>query len=132
MYELDHKRVGVPTTPSLWYAGPEYHRYLKVTMTCGGGMGGSRWEEYIEVQELPSNRLVPVKGIGGKAFQINTAYVVKVEPITVMSAAYMSHNPYRPSGSYVVRWIIPEEWENEIELINEFDSKAPDHGTLDC
>ena len=73
MNKLDHKNVGIPMTPGNWSSMPEYHKYLEVTMTCGG-MGGSSWKEYIEDQKLPSNQIIKVRGIGGKTFLINTAY----------------------------------------------------------
>ena len=132
MNKLDHKNVGIPMTPGNWSSMPEYHKYLEVTMTCGGGMGGSKWKEYIEDQKLPSNQIIKVQDIGGKTFLINTAYVVKAELVTVVTAAYKSGNPNYPKGSYRVRWIIPDEWQGEIRLSNQYDSNLPDYGKLDC
>lgn len=52
---------------------------LKVRMTCGGGMGGCEWYEYIKPTELISNSIIDVVNVFGEKKQINTRYVVKVE-----------------------------------------------------
>lgn len=130
--ELDHIKVGVPRTPAHWISDtPTFEEFLEVRMTAGGGMGGSKWYEYIENKmPLPSNQLVEVTDINGHLKQINTAYMVTVEPVTVMYADYRSQNPYYPKGVYHVRWLVPGYWKDNVKLINEFDKDVPDIGVL--
>lgn len=57
----------------------EIGEYLCLSMTCGGGMGGCRWKEYIKATELKPNTLVEVETLFGEKKTINTEYVVKAE-----------------------------------------------------
>ena len=56
---------------------------IVVTMTCGGGLGGSKWDEYfdaLELETMPSNKImVFTDAISGKKKAINTNYIVKIE-----------------------------------------------------
>lgn len=129
---LDHMKVGVPRTPAEWIPGTvTYEDFLEIRMTAGGGMGGSKWYEYIDAElPLPSNQLVEVEDIEGNRKQINTAYVVTVEQVTVMFAKYESRNPYYPKGVYEVQWIVPGSWKDSVRFDREFDKNVPDCGVL--
>ena len=56
---------------------------LVVKMTCGGGMGGSCWDEFFLTEDLssiPSDALHTfTDAITGEEKSINTKYVVKIE-----------------------------------------------------
>ena len=56
---------------------------IVATMTCGGGMGGARWKEYlnaVEMDSIPSNGIaIYTDAITGQKKAINTKYVVMVE-----------------------------------------------------
>lgn len=58
----------------------------KIAMSCGGGMGGSFWEEYIIDDEgvFPSNTIITRTNILGEEVIINTSFMVKAEPIDVL------------------------------------------------
>lgn len=129
--KLDHMKVGLPSTPAQWV--PEtlsFEEFLEVRMTAGGGLGGASWYEYIKKMPLPSNQLIEVTDIDGNEKLINTAYVVTVEPVTVMFAHYRSQNPYHPKGMYQVQWVVPSDWKERVKLVNEFDKDVPDMGVL--
>lgn len=56
---------------------------IVVTMTCGGGMGGSHWKEYfnaVDIDTIPTDKIVSyTDAITGKKKAINTRYLVNVE-----------------------------------------------------
>ena len=56
---------------------------IVVTMSCGGGFGGSKWNEHfdaVELDTIPSDKLmIFTDAISGEKKIINTKYIVKVE-----------------------------------------------------
>ena len=63
------------------------HEMLKLTMTCGGGMGGSRWEEYIEEvtgDEMMGDQNEWVRNYLGEEIMLNPRFVVKMEKVAVI------------------------------------------------
>ena len=52
-------------------------------MTCGGGMGGSVWNEYVTTNcQIQPNQMITVKdAITGEEKIINTNFIVKVETV---------------------------------------------------
>lgn len=78
-------KIGKPCSPS---ATPEVIRRLpalKVTMSCGGGMGGSRWDEYIwEETNIPTDTIIKVTNILDEEISINTRFVVKSERVDIL------------------------------------------------
>lgn len=56
---------------------------IVVTMSCGGGFGGSKWDEHfdaVELDSIPTSKImVFTDAISGKKKAINTNYIVKVE-----------------------------------------------------
>lgn len=74
-------------SPSKLIAKYEMHGMLKLTMTCGGGMGGSRWEEYIE--EITGDEMIGdqnewVRNYLGEEIMLNPRFVVKMERVSVV------------------------------------------------
>ena len=64
---------------------------LLITMSCGGGMGGSRWEELVidEGNKIPSNQLHTfTDALTGVEFQLNTANAVKITPKQMLRVYY--------------------------------------------
>lgn len=128
IHRLKTYTVGTPVSPAHWIGEPVYEDWLEVTVTAGGGMGGSKWHEYIHPQELPSNNIITVETIEGKTIQLNTAYIVKAEQVKVVFANYHIDNPNYKRGTYHVRWITPYD---ENRFVNQYiNDSAPDRGEL--
>lgn len=58
----------------------------EIVMSCGGGMGGSYWVEYIIDNDstFPSEQIIKVKNVLGEDVILNTRFVVKATPIDVL------------------------------------------------
>ena len=126
IHRLKTYRVGTPVSPAHWIGKPRYEDWMELTVTSGGGMGGSKWHEYIQPQQLPSNQIIYVDTIDGHTIQINTAYIVKAEQVKIVFATYRSDNPNFQRGLYRVRWITPY---GENELVDRYiNDTAPDRG----
>lgn len=61
---------------------------IKVTMTCGGGVGGSKWYEYIDcyMADLAGlSGLMWFENYLGDDVLLNSQYVVKAEPVVIIT-----------------------------------------------
>ena len=72
--------------PSNFIGSPELKSITRITMTCGGGLGGAQWDEYVcKVSDIE-------EGIGtytrydGKRIRLNSRYIVKAEDYTLVKA----------------------------------------------
>lgn len=107
---LNKTTLGVPNTPSEWVGKPQYKNYLELLMTCGGGMGGSKWYEYIEENNTDLTQcpdMIYVTTIEGKHIFINTRFIVKAQEVRVMTVTCNSNNPYN-GGKITEHWIVPD------------------------
>ena len=74
-----HKTCSPSATPKVI----DTKQVLLITMSCGGGMGGSRWEELVidEDCKITSNTLQRfINAIDGTEYTLNTANMVKIVP----------------------------------------------------
>lgn len=75
--------IGKSCTPSETPKVVEVKDIIVVSMTCGGGMGGSCWDEYfdaVDLDSIPTEKIVSyTDAITGKKKVINTRYLVNVE-----------------------------------------------------
>ena len=124
LYTLKQNTLGVPCTPGKWAGKPQYKDYLEILMTCGGGMGGKSWYEYIAETETDFTVVGPmiyVKDIEGNFIWLNTRYVVKAQKVNVMTVKYNSENTGH-LGLLTERWIVNgnvtlnDKFESRIEL----------------
>lgn len=77
---LKDLKINKPKSPSAWVGEPKYLPITRLKMSCGGGIGGSSWYEYVyRLEKIPSNTMLNIKRYDGKNFSVNTAYVVKAE-----------------------------------------------------
>lgn len=84
---VEDAKLCKPKTPSKWKCFPEYTLITKVRMTCGGGLGGASWYEYVyRLDEIPTNKIIEVKRYDGKMIRLNTAYVVSTEDFKLAKA----------------------------------------------
>lgn len=83
----ENPELGKEFTPSEWDGEPEYLPITRIKMTCGGGMGGQSWYEYIHrIKDIPNNAIMKCRRYDGKEIVINTAFLVEAEEFTLASA----------------------------------------------
>ena len=99
--------VYLPKTPSRWLTETlELHKINKLTMSYGGGLGGSC--ETLYIKELPfaafqPNTTVEVEIFGtGEKVLINTNFLVKVEKKKIGIGFYHSNNSNYKIGVWKV------------------------------
>lgn len=115
---------GRPMTPGYWVTKSEDVQYFPITrldVSCGGGMGGSRWYEYIArvpLEELAEKERVVVTTWDGKRKLINMNNVVKAEEYTIASAFYHSDNSNFPVGEYLMARLVQDG--AKIQLVESF------------
>ena len=122
IYTLHKRTLGVPCTPGKWVGNPEYAAYLEILMTCGGGMGGKSWYEYVketktDLSEL--NGIIYLTNIDGKEIALNTRYIVKAELVRVMTVHYETTNTSCPPH-ITERWIV----DGDVHLNDKFDPRT--------
>lgn len=89
-------RVGFPMTPSEWVGKPERKPISRVKMTCGGGMGGSVWFEYVDrflYLDIPMDKMKILTRIDGESICVNPRYMVMVEDFTLVTVKYKTQHP---------------------------------------
>lgn len=77
-------KLGKPFTPST-ILGTKSVALKRITMTCGGGMGGSRWSIYVKerainLDKVSSNDFLELDTTDGKMI-INTKYIVDIQSV---------------------------------------------------
>ena len=118
----------LPNTPSYFVGDVDIKKVKKVKMTCGGGMGGSCWYEYISCDTMPEDLnygLINVVNYKGEKITINTMYVVKITEREVASIVTDSQNPHY-SGIKKFFYEIP--CGEEVGLCNEYGRTEEQHG----
>lgn len=81
---------------SEWLEDVEYIPITRLHLSCGGGMGGASWYEYVlqtdEARNLPANEIITVRRYDPKykyqckSIQINTRFVVDAEDFKIAVA----------------------------------------------
>ena len=110
-----------PMSPSKWVGSPTYLDITRLLMSCGGGMGGSRWYEYVERIDLDEiaarNRShISVRTWDGRKLLINKSFIVNAEQLKIAFADLDSSNPHYPKGVYTYCLLL-EDW-HSIELVD--------------
>ena len=127
----------LPNTPSYFVGKVDIKRVKKVKMTCGGGMGGCSWYEYILCDTMPedlSYGLINVVNYKGEKITLNTSYIVKIEEKEVANIVTNSQNPYH---SGVKKFFYESPCGEEVELCNKYGKTEEQHGVelieiVDC
>lgn len=102
-----HIVLGLPKTPARWDGNPVFTPITRILMSCGGGMGGSRWYEYVKrVPHSDMNGLKTVTDVDGKEKTINAAYVVAMEDFSLVNCFYISNNPNFKKGMWVFSMLV--------------------------
>ena len=104
--------IGVPMTPGHWVSkSVEYTPITRLRMSCGGGIGGAQWFEYVNrvpLDELAEMKSAIVTTWNGKRKLINMNYVVEAEKFTIAIAVYDSMNPNFQKGEYLVARLLED------------------------
>lgn len=118
----------LPNTPSYFVGKVDIKRVKKVKMTCGGGMGGNCWYEYILCDTMPEDLnygLINVVNYKGEKITINTMHVVKITEREVANIVTDSQNLHY-SGIKKFFYEIP--CGEEVKLYNEYGRTEEQHG----
>lgn len=75
-------KIGKPFTPSTIVKSKEL-KMTEIMISCGGGMGGSRWEVYTQDEFDLNERFITVDTNRNKSTVINTNFVVQVRPVRI-------------------------------------------------
>lgn len=91
VYSKDGK-IYLPNCPSKWLSKPKVSKVIMVLMTCGGGMGGCRWKEYLIDKDIKDG-LNQYTRIDGLKIKLNSKYVVKVVyGMYIVKSSYIHYN----------------------------------------
>jgi len=117
IYEADTFKA--PISPSRWVSkAPACQEVTEITMSCGGGMGGSRWNEYVERTALEvlarETGCITVRRYTGEKVILNTRFIVMARQLTIASMVLDSTNPYFP-GLHTYRVLVNDG--HELKLI---------------
>lgn len=98
-----------------------------ISVSCGGGMGGSFWKEYI-IDFKPEmffsstcNHLVTVTLYDGSKKMINTNNIVDITPCTILRAS-VKHKNHNFTDNYREMYFTSNG--NPVSFVNEYDSNA--------
>ena len=118
-------KMYLPNTPSRFVGKARVIKVKKVKMTCGGGMGGSVWDEYVvDYPERVGQGLIEVTDYRGKQMSLNTRYIVKVtdSQIVVITTDSQNSNFYGKKSFYY-----ETPCDNNVVLCNEFGGNDKDN-----
>lgn len=98
---IEHRggEIRLPMSPSRWVGEERRYTVACVWMSCGGGMGGSRWDEYLTGIGLEDIRLlmdtgkaVVAENIYGEDVLLSPDYIVKAQMFDVVERDYDTGN----------------------------------------
>ena len=124
-FKNGNKTIGKPMTPSIWVSKkPELIPITDIHMSCGGGMGGSSWHEYvkrIELDDLFANECIKVETYEGEEKILNKSYIVRANNnYTVIHGQLRSQNPNFEMGLYDCFWRVTNEDATEVRFVDEY------------
>lgn len=102
----------LPISTAKWISEPRYKKISRIRMSCGGGLGGAQWFEYvyrIGYEDL-NKKFIKVERIDGKEISINTSNVVDIEDFTLVEAQYYNNGNFFPIGEFTAIGLI-EDWQ---------------------
>lgn len=111
-------KLGKPVTPSKWVSkNVTYTEVSCITISCGGGLGGSKWNEYVfrDDFDLEKKFIEVVRYSDRKNLKINTANIVAIEDFKMASMSLDNKNDNFKTGVRTLHGLI-EDWQT-VELI---------------
>lgn len=123
--------------PSSFVGKEEIHNILKIKMSCGGGLGGSSWYEYIyDTVALEGDSLVWVTNYLGEEIKLNPRFMVKVNRVSLVKVeeditAWKFHGANKPTNEkyLTIRYIETPRHET-ISLVDEYKYQANENETI--
>ena len=91
LYGLRGNKIYFPRGTSEWVGISDPEPLMKVTITAGGGMGGSRWERFVVPQTIKDG-LNWFTTVDGEEICINSNYIVEIELVDLYVAEYICTN----------------------------------------
>lgn len=91
MKRLKGNKIYFPKGRSEWTGTTEQKQTLKLTITSGGGMGGSQWRRFVKPQVIKEG-LNWLEQLNGTEICINANYIVEIEKVNVITADYICTN----------------------------------------
>ena len=129
---LNGKYIGFPCTPSVWTREPEYKKITVIIVSCGGGMGGSKWREYVyRTDELPKG-IQWYRTVDGRDIRLNSNNIVMMEDYTMVTVYYRTSNQkISPGGAERSKSFLIDD-DMKVELINVYSdtTKRMNHNWL--
>ena len=122
---LNGKTVYLPCTPSEWLSQPlpSVESCLKLTITSGGGMGGSKWKRFVKAiptDIIPSNQLMKFTNIiTNEEIVINTSFIVEIKEMNFFKVSYHSDNKHVGVGDKNL-YFCTDKTNNKIMLSNKY------------
>lgn len=119
--------IYLPMAPAQWLDN-SFKRVncMLVLMSCGGGMGGSSWYEFIKPTDF-NDGLIEVEGIHGDKFFLNTDFIVKVSWCDFIMVDYYTTNPNFGEHSKTLEFVVDEgmniNLSTDIELLDKYTIK---------
>ena len=119
--------IFLPNTPAQFIGKPEVYEIIKVKMTCGGGMGGCSWNEYIRSHSFPINPkgMIRVINYKGEEIMLNADYMVKASRCQIVTIDISSQNPHY--GGFK-RYYYESPVCRDIALVNKFGDTTKQRG----
>ena len=87
---------------------------VRIKMSCGGGMGGSKWYETIKPTTIKPNTLIQVETIEGETKLINTNFIVEAveKQLITITEIHQNHN--------AINYLYLAPMNVEVEIMNKY------------
>lgn len=124
-------KMYLPHTPSKFIGEAEPIEVKKIKMTCGGGIGGSVWDEYIQSYTFPENLpdgLIKLTNFKGEEITLNTRYMVKITDSQIVGITVESKNHYIGEG--LKKYYYETPCDLNIVLCSEYNSRETEKLTF--
>ena len=86
MYDSNQIIIGVPVTPSK-RTDQIFTDGFAIIVSCGGGMGGSKWKHYAEIIE-ENDTTTKIKTIDNREIILTNRFIVAIEPVRLVKVTY--------------------------------------------
>ena len=98
-----------PVSPSTWVGSPEYMKVTRLLMTCGGGLGGAQWKEYVmRVDSIRSNEIQGFETFDGRRVLLNSSFIVKADDYTLVKVLLDNQNYNYPNGVHTYYYLVED------------------------
>ena len=110
-----------------WVGKAKYTDAVQVTMSCGGGWGGSMWYYGLldttldEIADaISDNTKLVKKTIRGTTVCINPRYIVQAKPCTLIERSFVTQHPN--ARGVMLHYYILTPQDHKVTFLNEYQS----------